>query len=243
MRLLPIVVLFLLGPAGAWAWFHVGTPPQEVVYEFAVRTNLPGLRFTPIPVGAKEMDILATTNLLNGEFSDGRNTVTVFAADWEAEKAREMSMLGHTPDVCWVSIGFKSARLGQPMIVDISLDSGVLPFECRAFIAPQTGQTELTLWCTLVGGRPLEGGFRFLGSVETDGEARADSSDNSRRRGANMFLRAVAGRIPSNGRKQFVRLSTRVQRGDWKAALDSLEAFAPGWIELTAIRPPPRAID
>lgn len=238
MRLIPIIALFLLGPAGAWAWFHLGTRPPEVAYEFAVRPAVPGFTFTAVPVGEKEMDVLATTNLVNGEFSDGTRRFTVFAADWKAETAKQMAVVQHTPDVCWVGAGFRPVTGRAPTATPFTLDGVEIPFQLRVFEMPGASRQELTVWCTLVGGQILEEGFRFSGPVDS-----GDRSDDEALRlakrvlQANQFFRNVQARTASDGSKQFVRISTQVDHGPVDESLDALRRFAAEWVGLRRIGP------
>lgn len=229
MRLIPIIALFLLGPAGAWAWFHLGTRPPEEVYEFVVRTDAPGLKFTPLPVGEKEMDVLATTNLVNGEFSDGNHKVTVFAAEWSGESAKELSVVQHTPDICWVRVGFTPVDVGQPPSRTFEIDGVPVPFECRVFEIQ--GRRELTFWCTLLSGQFHEEGARFrpaAGSY-TGGSGAAEQGIRARLLAGSQFLSAVTRRQAADGTKQFVRFSTPIDAG-WEAAQMRIAAQIPAWL-------------
>lgn len=231
MRTWLLALLYLAGPGLAWAWYHLGSRPPSVRHVLRPRPVVAGYTFDAQPVGAAAIETLATTNLINGSFRRGDEAFTVFAADWRAETAREMSVVQHTPDICWVGAGFRVLELGQPRSVTLELSGKPVPFECRVFQAPGAEVPEMTVWSTLVGGRFLEEGFRFSANTSTNNLGGEGALDRARVRGANMFLRALRLREPSNGSKQFVRFSLPV-RDDWRAALKAIETFAPLWLEL-----------
>lgn len=233
MRIWWLTLLYLAGPGLAWAWYHLGTRPPALRQALRPRPAIPGYTFEPRPVGAAAIEILATTNLFNGAFRRGDESFAVFAADWRAETAREMSVVQHTPDICWVGAGFRVLEMGQPRAVTIPISGTPVPFECRVFQAPGQGAAppEMTVWTTLVGGRFLEEGFRFDAGSATNQPGGPTSLERARLRGANMFLRALRLREPSNGSKQFVRFSLPI-REDWPSTLRAIEAFAPLWLDL-----------
>lgn len=235
MRPLLILILFVLAPVGAWAWYHVGTRPPEVAYEFLVSTNVPGLRFTPLPLGAKEMDMLATTNLINGEFTDGNRKLTVFAAEWRGESAKELSVVQHTPDACWVGAGFTPVDLGQPMSWTFDVGGVPVPFECRVF--EFRGRHELTFWSTLLSGRFMEEGSRFrpAAGAYTGASGWLEKAIRGRMLAAGQFIGAVSRRQPADGTKQFLRFSTPMEAG-WESALARVTNQIPEWLEVKATR-------
>jgi len=177
--------------------------------------------------------ILATTNLVNGSFAGpGGRRVTVFAAEWTARDGQSMSVVQHTPDVCWVSGGWLPVRLGQPEQVEIEIAGRRLPFECRVFGGPGGFRKELVVWCTLVGGQVLAEPDRWV--TETD--ATVDRGERfviaGRRMATGQFLDNVRNRRKASGEKRFVRLSAPVD-GEWPEALEELRRFAPGWIAVS----------
>lgn len=236
MRSILILVLFLMGPLGAWAWFHVGTRPPEVTYEFVVRTNVPGMRFSPVKIGPKEMEILATTNLVNGEFWDGGRKVTVFAAEWSGASARELSVVQHTPDICWVRVGFIPVDLGQPSTRTFALGDVAVPFECRVFEID--GRRELAFWSTLLSGSFQEERMRFRPSAasHSGGAGMGEGALRARMLAGSQFLAAVSGRQPADGTKQFVRFSTPIDT-DWESGMERIAARLPEWLSVRSARP------
>ncbi|MHC1767846.1 MAG: hypothetical protein AB9869_26835 [Verrucomicrobiia bacterium] len=251
--------LFAAAVSGAWAWFNTAPPPDDPGIWLEVRTNLAGHTFTPEPLTKTAMDILATDDLVNGTFTPVAATepgsdpatqvVRVFRANWSAKSGQGMTVVQHTPDVCWVGAGWKPIDLGQPKQVEIEIpvtpDSAApnefpksvrLPFECRVFRSPDGQAQELVLWCTLVSGRVLPEQSRFdpgqpLGHELTERERQAAAG---RRLSAGYFSEALKNRLPTRGNKQFVRLSARVDHA-WRDPLLSLQAFTPRWLGDTVL--------
>jgi hypothetical protein len=228
--------LFASAVAGPWAWFHIASPTPPKWLIFHAKTSIPGFEFHPIEIEEEAREILAAPHLINGAFTARDQRVYAFAGDWIAKDARQMGVVSHTPDICWVGSGMELVNLGQPSSVNIPFAGEALPFECRIFRAPHSADLEMVLWCTLVSGQALEEGFRFAPTeAEQKGDLWQRANANARVRVANQFLRAVTERVPGDGSKQFVRFSSPVH-GDWKIALKQLEEFGPRWIDLEVKR-------
>jgi hypothetical protein len=225
-----LVGAFFLPVLAAWAWFHVGVRPPADAVRLDPRTEIPGWQFTAEPVPPKAQELLATTNLLNGVFhQEGGGRVTVFAADWHASDARQLSVVQHTPDICWVSIGWVPRDLGQPQRVSLMIAGQPWPFECRVFGVPGHPDQQLVLWSTLVSGQPIEEGSRWSSENEITGPR--DRFRSARRMAGGQFISGLRERRAATGDKQFVRFSTAVS-SDWQASLSELERFANGWLEV-----------
>jgi hypothetical protein len=232
-----MAALFSVALVGAWGWFYVGVTPPEKSYVLHAKESLPGYQFKPMPVGEQAIETLATTNLLNGTFEGGTagDRFMVFSASWAAKGAKQMGVLGHTPEICWVGAGFKLISMGEPAFLEVDLAGERVPLECRIFQAPDRRSLEMVAWCSVVSGQFLEEGFRFQAERGQQGESRLNQADNARIRGANSFVRALAARQPGDGTKQFVRFSTPVS-GDWKESYQRLQKFSQEWLELEVLR-------
>lgn len=229
-------LLFVAATAGAWAWFNVATPVREDSLEFQPRAQLPGTEFKPMPIDERDMEVLANTNLLSGRFSSkDAGDFIVFFGDWRATSARQMNVVQHTPDICWVGGGWVAVDVGQPSKIEIDFGGRKIPFECRAFRAPRSDHVELTVWCTLVSGQLFEEGERFEAEQDLKKDVRTRQASANRRRGSEQFFRVLRERIPGDGSKQFVRFSTAV-RNDTPRALERLKAFGQRWLELKVNR-------
>ncbi len=230
-----VTALFLATIVGAWAWFNVAAAKDLETIRFGVRSNIDGWRFEPEPIGKQAQEILATTNLINGIFSaqDGRR-VMVFAADWRADSSQAMSVVQHTPDICWVGAGWLPADMGQPDQIQLELSGRVVPFECRVFAPPGGAGRELVLWCTLVGGTFLQESGRWATEENANVSSRTRFDSAGRRLASNQFLKNVANRRTAIGEKQFVRLSVPV-KGEWTSSLEELKAFVPVWLSVEVV--------
>ncbi len=228
--LLAIVALFASSVGGAWAWFQTGPRTGVEQLQFVVRETVDGWRFEARPLGAAVQSTLATPHLFNGVFgAESRRPVTVFAAEWSAAEARQMVVVQHTPDVCWVGAGWIPVQAGQPERIAVVFDGRPVSFECRVFGVPGSAQRELVLWCTLVGGQVLEEADRW--SLESDPARDRETrfASAGRRMAAGQFLQNVREHRAATAHKQFVRLSVPIA-ADWREGLRELEAFAPRWL-------------
>lgn len=255
-----VFCLFALTIGAAWGWFHVNPRQYATRLKFGVRRDVASYQFTNLVLSEGVLDELAisTNDLVNGIYNrvppatpGVPERITVFYAGWAARSAREMSVVQHTPDICWVGAGAVPIALGQPSSVLLDLSGTPVPFECRVFLF-QDGAREMSLWCTLVSGQVYGEGLRFS-PEKSPIDATSNAQDPiaaryaaGRRVGGNQFLNAVRQRIAGTGEKQFVRLSTPVYRDDWTEALDRLRTFANSWLllqvsgreEAVAIDPP-----
>lgn len=230
-----LTVMFVGAVAGAWAWYHVNPKRFPVSYAFHAVDSIAGYEFKAEPVGDEAVQTLATTNLFNGLFrSDSGERFTVFMGTWDAARSKELAVVGHTPDICWVGAGAVPVSVGQPDQMELDFSGTKIPFEVRAFQMPGTTKhLELTVWCTLISGQVFAESDRFElkdSSVETP-DARKTVAG---RRLARMHLvRAIRERVPGDGSKQFVRFSTSLD-GDWQTALGRLAGFSKRWLQLNS---------
>ncbi|HTI71395.1 MAG TPA: hypothetical protein VMF06_15595 [Candidatus Limnocylindria bacterium] len=234
-----LAIIFALALLGPWAWFNVATPIPAKWLVFHAQTKMSGYNFKPEVVAEEALETLATTNIVNGVYFNANNRFYAFAADWLAKDARQMSVVQHTPDICWIGAGFELAELGQPTSISLDLQGETVPFECRVFRVPQSGHHEMVLWCTLVSGQVLEEGNRFASHEDNSSQWRR-SEINGRLRAASQFVRTVSGRIRGDGSKQFVRFSAPVTT-NWKDSLQMLSQFASKWLEVEVQHPVPKA--
>jgi hypothetical protein len=227
-----LLLLALFGGAigAAWGWFHID-PPEPRRLRLEVKRELPGWTFHPEPLSASAQEILATTNLFNGTFLGANGLrLTVFAAEWRADHSRSMSVVQHTPDICWVGAGWTPSDLGQPDQVQLDISGTRLPFECRVFQSP-AGRRELVLWCTLLGGAVLEESGRW--KIEQDMGASRFSRHTwaGRRLGAGQFIQNFMARRSSIGAKQFLRVSKEASYA-LEEDLRALEEFTLAWVSI-----------
>ncbi len=230
-----LALLFLSATGGAWAWYHVAPKQFPVSYHFDATNVVSGWRFRAEPVAEQAMEILATTNLFNGTFfNEEGERVTVFMGTWDAGNPKQLSVVGHTPDVCWVGAGWKPVRAEHPDKLPLHFGPDTIPFEARTFLTPDGRQRELTVWCTLVSGQVFEETSRFELGAEANGSSRKVLQDAGARHALkSKFLKAITDRIPGEGTKQFVRFSTSFG-SDGQAAFTRLDEFGRRWLQLQA---------
>lgn len=236
VRIATVSLLLVAALGGPWAWFNLLPPAAGERFELRVARELAGYRFVAEPLSEQVKETLATTNLFNGTFY-GPNRVIVFAADWDARDSRQMTVVQHTPDECWVNSGMKVIGGLVPSRVEVPLDGRSLPFECRVFQTGAAGGRELVLWTTLLSGLPLEEGSRFVaesGGSRLGRDGRGYQDNQSRIRRSGQFLTVLKNRLKATGRKQFVRFSMPLL-GAPGSALEEGKALADNWLSLTAI--------
>ena len=237
-RAIILAVLFLAAVGTAWAWYHVNPKKFPVAYQFDTSTNAPGWSYQALPADAGVIESLATTNLVNGAFTaPGKTPFVVFMGTWDAANSKEMSVVAHTPDICWVGAGWVPLDLGQPPTTNFVFNGTEVPFEVRAFQDSVKSHVELTVWCTLVSGQVFEESSRFVPPADSGTtDARLLQASSGRNHLRSQFIRVLSDRIPGNGSKQFVRFSTTVD-GNWQSALERLQKFAPLWLRLQVSHP------
>lgn len=231
-----VTLLFALAVGGPWAWFHVAAPKPEGGVRLEARPELPGYTFRPEVLTDEVLGLLATTNVFNGSFyhrTEGRR-VTVFKADWLPTEGVGKTVVNHTPDVCWVSSGWRPVEAGQPDLQTFQISGREVPFECRVFEAPDRSR-EVIVWCTLVNGEAQTEPFRFRGDARSGG--RWQAALNLSRLAIGRFMARVERRYPATGHKQFYRFSTRLD-GDIRTTLQHLATFADVWMTASSLESP-----
>lgn len=223
--------LFFLAVGGAWGWYHISPRRFPFEYRFVPVTQVQGWKYTESQMSKTVVDILATTNLVNGSFEGPRGEkYTVFLGTWDGRDSKQLSVVAHSPDVCWVGAGWKPVTANLPEQFTIRFGTNEVPFEVSLFEAPGGGFRELTVWCTLVGGQVYEERGRFVVG-EPGANNRKLSAEGARHGLRSRIVRAIKDRIPGSGTKQFARFSVRLQ-GDPRRALDALSEFGGRWLNL-----------
>ena len=190
---------------------------------------MPGFGFSDRPIGETEREILATTNLFNGDFTNRlMDRYSVFFAEWRRESGPGFQVL-HTPDACWVSLGAVPKRAGQLEHLTLRVNDNALPFECRAYEMPESHRLEATMWCAIVGGRPMPESPQADAEFDATRSSSSRTQTASRRRMWNFFLQSLLDRTPAIESKQFARFSTPVN-GDTAETFERLRHFGESWL-------------
>jgi hypothetical protein len=233
MRRLGINVIFAVALFAAWAWYHVAVPSPGKSYRFNFQTNLVGWQFDPVPVPETTREILASTNIFNGIYRgpNGRR-VTVFIGEWTANKARELNVVGHTPDVCWVAGGWKPIKTERLRSTLFKVSDESIPFEVREFQPPIGSGNEITIWCTVVNGQFYQEKNPFKSMDLLGGDGSLASDKTARRVSASHFWNSILQRVEATGDKQFIRISMET-KGDRPSDLAALGDFVGQWLRIT----------
>ncbi len=222
-------------------WFAFDGPSDEASHRLSLQTQPEGYSFASEELTSKALVLLGTQEIVNGSYvpigavSTEPNLISkhgpirVFLASWPADKGSGVNFLDHTPDICWVQIGWKRMELGIPEKVVFSVGETKIPFQLRAFQWTGSGQ-ELVAWCGLVGGKPVE---TLVPPPVQRGKPLVQRLA-ARLTQARMVLgHALSMRLSPNSEKQFVRLSTPIQ-SDWNESLKQLQTFAEQQLVLTS---------
>lgn len=237
-----LTLLFFAATGGAWAWYHVAPKQFPVSYRFDPQPEVSGWKFRREPVAEQAVEILATTNLFNGTFHNEQGErVTVFVGTWDANNPKQLAVVGHTPDVCWVGAGWQPVSGGHPDKLPLHFGAHTIPFEARTFLTPDRRSRELTVWCTFVSGQIYEETSRFDPREKATEKSRTElMAFGARHTLKSKLFKAIGDRIPGTGSKQFVRFSTAAG-SDWSASYALLGRFGEHWLQLEATTPQPSA--
>lgn len=214
---------------GAWAWCKQPSR-QEGGLRIIVNREMEKWQYRPEELGDYALKVLETTNYINGSYYlNSGSRVSVFAAEWEADSVRRMSVLHHTPDICWVKTGWKPKEFATDEISVEALSEN-LPFEVRLFQAPEGDEEELVVWTTLVGGKPLAEPERFAFEKDPAIPSRVRKAIAVRRVDVSQFVTQIMRGGNAVARKQFVRLSVPFN-GDRESSMSQIKLFMNGWLD------------
>ena len=232
------LALALSSVSVSWAWMHLGPEPDGNGLWLKVAQSVQGYRFESEPLTDIALSMLNTAHYLNGDFrAEKKNTITIFAADWTSSGG-DLTVVQHTPDICWVQGGWTYGEMVglRQVMMSIPRSDGEemreIPFECRVFVSPDGQRRELTVWCTLIGGAPMvetPSNMDMPGLPAFFQHGKIRGPINRTRLAVQKFVSSVKKKIPSNGSKQFIRFSTTLT-GEYAESLERLEAFAAKWI-------------
>src|SRR5439155_12715621 len=95
-----------------------------------------GWQFNDLPVSKDVEAQLLADRTVNGEFTSRNSSqvIRVFSSKRYSIQAVAVSLLTHTPDICWAGAGWKKEFV-EPQFVDCSIRGLRIRFERRLFIA------------------------------------------------------------------------------------------------------------
>ncbi len=232
-RALGLNLLFFLGICAAWAWFNVAPPTPTHAYRFLIKTNLPGWQFEPIPLNAKVIETLATTHLLNGVFhGPNGERINIFLGEWHADKVHDLSVVTHTPDVCWTRVGWIPSTSEKTPKVSLQFPGVEIPFETRIFKSPNGVDKEMVIWCIIVNGTINTYSIStFIEKSSFPAPSLRIPTESARKIAELQFANAVQSRTKGAGLKQFIRMSAP-QKTDLASVVRDLQAFGQEWLQI-----------
>jgi len=218
-------------------WYTASAAGEKLIW-FGERTNLVGWTFDPVPISDSAERLLVADQTVNGEFKSvsSRTVVRAFSAKRYTHKSHDTGLFLHTPDRCWTLAGWKFESV-TPDHVELVIHGVRMVFERRIYVGG--GLRELVYFGGLVGGQPLP--YRLDHNLSVGMRFAATEVQRGRSRG--FFARAVDTRLwervwdgfvarrPLLGPKQFIRISTPLERGDVAAADKVLRDFLEAWLE------------
>jgi hypothetical protein len=246
ISVLTLFVPFCVSILFASVWFRSESATSTLASAprlgFIVDRNVAGGTLHEEALSLEAQRILATTNYLNATVNSTNDTeVRVFHALWRGGEKTGLNVVHHTPDFCWVGVGWNPIDAGQSRHVLVDLDverladsvadesSVQIPFECRIFESPDKSSRELVLWCTLLNGQPIHERHVFAANTAQDTRSYAESQARSasliRHTVVSHFWHSLVSRQSGYGSKEFVRISARVN-DDWQPTLRALREFA-----------------
>ncbi|MGC8989920.1 MAG: exosortase-associated EpsI family protein [Verrucomicrobiia bacterium] len=199
------------------------------------QTSLPGWEFKPLPVAESAERLLAADETISGQFTnltDGR-VVQVFLAKRYTEKPHDIGLFVHTPDRCWTEAGWRLDPVA-PDHVEVDVHGARITFERRVFVYKD--RRELVLFGGLVGGQPLP--YRLDHNLSVGMRSalqRAVKQTGAKLRASDRLLwqrvwESFVSRRQLFGPKMFVRISTRLESDDTRAADELLVRMLSEWL-------------
>ena len=228
---------FAAAIGGLWAFpslWYSGVDPTQAFTWLAERREIPGWRFGSAPVSDSAEATLVADETVNGAFqSAAGGVVRVFIAKRYAANSVGMGVLGHPPDLCWTSAGWRLQRV-EPSWVDCEVQGLAIRWERRLF--ETSGHKELVYYGAVVGGRPLPyrlDQYLAWAAAKADRESAAEHlKERLTDRGYwGPVWGAFVNRVALQGPQEFIRASTPVVGGDLTAADDCLRRFLPQWLQ------------
>ncbi len=197
-------------------------------------TNVAGWTFEEVPITKTEEVALDADVTLSGTFAKGRERVSVFSAKRFSDDPDEIGLFVHTPDRCWVQVGWK-IETADPDFVEIEA-GGVGAVAERRIFRWKSGERQLVYFWGLSGGRALP--YRLDHNLSIAHRQLMKSSSTAGATRARAFDGQFWGRIwdcfrdrrQRTGPKQFFRMATPISGTDIVGADARLKETAKAWL-------------
>lgn len=225
---LSALILLAWGFPGFW-YRSDGVGPSHWLAE---KSEVPGWGYRAIPVDESAEKVLVADRMVNGIFTNTTGSqIYVFSAKRFEEKANEIGLFIHTPDRCWVQIGWRVEPDAAPDFKEITLHGAKVRVERRIF--DYRGRRELVYFFGLQNGAPLP--YRLDHYLNAALRAGGNKSERPQVQATDLhFWRRLwdsfKGRQEFLGPKQFIRISTGVTMDGESAADQQLERFLHQWL-------------
>ncbi len=225
-----------LALVGLWlfpsVWYKGASESTEFKW-FETQTEVDGMIYSEVDVGAAAEAILAADSMENGEFSaqEGGAVVRVFSAKRKGERKNATGLLTHTPDSCWTRVGMRAEDDGD-FVASKSIDGVEMTMERRIYSFGS--QRELVYFGAIVGGKALP--YRLdtylnaaLGTTVT-GHQSGPWSRAFNSRVWTWCWDSFAARTQLGGAQQLIRISTPI-RGDLEEAEQRIDSVLEQWLK------------
>lgn len=231
--LVPLVCAACVGVLWAFPRFWYTARSGSEVHWFAERQDVPGWKYSDTPIAKAAEAALVADRMINGEYlGPGGKAVRVFSAKRYLEKSNEIGLFMHTPDRCWVHIGWR-LEPSQPEVLDVNLHGVRIQVERRIFVLNR--HRELVYFAGLVGGEPLP--YRLDHHLSVAKRYKSDektAAPEAMLRASNRHFwdrlwDSFVNRRQLLGAKHFLRISTPLA-GDPAAADKLLQEFLQLWL-------------
>lgn len=215
--------LFLASVCGPAIWFNPIRNIEGSPLHLDLAFQLEDRKFEEDQLSEKVVASLSTTNIVNGSWTDEvtHERVSVFFAEWEATAGRGLTLINHTPEVCWAGVGWVAQPETGPAKIEIDLGEARIPFEHRLFRRADREKGEYVIWCAIVNGQVVEEPYWKVST----GSKFWNQNLSLARLALSRLWEKTKNRIPADGRKQFIRLSIK-ERSSLEDCVEEIKAIA-----------------
>jgi hypothetical protein len=223
-----LACLFVTSIIGPYFWYQSYRLKNESEPLLGVKSCDPLWRCDPIPLSPRAKSILRPTEYVNSRYTLANGqTFSAFYANWNADSQTDITVIQHTPDVCWTLEGWRP--IGKADRIVCSLSNVSIPFKCRIFENQASKRKEIVFWCALANSSPIEESGMFEILQPSAGENLDWSNSASTYVRAENFMTIVSKKISGGGKKQFLRVSTELLNSE-QSAKENIKTFISSWV-------------
>lgn len=172
------------------------------------------------PESNEVLNMLGYPNYNNVEFFSRSNRIRLFFAEWDEENKIGTGAVSHTPDICWIGIGWKLVKdHGVNHMEYFDIDGNNILCNLRVFENEKYSLQELVVWMTNIDGYFLNTSFEVDNFLDSKLEGDKYKNYFSKKLMLKYLKYFTVNRRKSTGFKQFLRISCPVDN----SVNDSLE--------------------